>query len=196
MRVAIYLRVSTAEQDPSNQLPVLETFAENKGWQIVQVYQEAESAWKAGRQAELQRIFEDCRNGIRFDVLLVWSLDRLSRQGIAAVLNLIQLLKLYGVQVISLNESWTETEGPMKELLYAVFAWAAQYESKIKSERTLAGLARAKAEGKTLGRPKGSMDKQKRNRRGYLLRYANPKKRGSKIEANLISAPRGVDMTK
>ncbi len=89
------------------------------------------------------------------------------------------MLKLYGVQVISLKESWMETDGPMQELLLAVFGWAAQYESRIKSERTLAGLARARAEGKNLGRPKGSKDKEKRSRRGYLQRWAGPvKKRG------------------
>ncbi len=98
---------------------------------------------------------------------------RLSRQGIAHLLNLIEVLKMYGVKVVSLNESWTDAEGPIKELLFAVFAWAAQYESKIKSERTLAGLLRAKKEGKTLGRPKGAKDKAKRKRMGYLLRYAN-----------------------
>ena len=64
-----------------------------------------------------------------------------------------------------------------------ITAWVAEFESKRRSERTLAGLARALREGKKLGRPKGSKDKAKRQRTGYLLRYANPtlKERYSKL---------------
>jgi len=176
-RVALYLRVSTEEQAVENQLPALEVFAKSRGWEIGAVYQESESAWKTGRQHELQRLLDNCRNGDCPNVVLVWSLDRLSRQGIARILNLIELLRFYGVRVVSVNETWTETEGPMTELLFAVFAWAAQYESRIKSERTKAGLARVRAEGKRLGRPPGSKDKRKRSSRGYLLRYASPELR-------------------
>ncbi len=179
MKAALYLRVSTSEQSTDNQIPALEAYAKSRGWEIAEIYQENASAWASGRQVELHRLLDDCQNGRKPDVVLVWSLDRLSRQGIASVLNLIELFRIYGVKVVSVGESWTETEGPMKELLFAVFAWAAQYESRIKSERTLAGLARARAEGKSLGRPKGSQDKKKRSRRGYLLRYARPaNKRG------------------
>lgn len=173
MKAVAYLRVSTEDQSVENQLPAIQAWCQSHGYELGEVFQENESAWKSGRQLELQRLIDDCRNGKRFDYLVVWALDRLSRQGIAALLNRINMLKLYGVKVVSINESWTESEGPMKELLFAVFAWAAEYESKIKSERTLAGLARARANGKSLGRPKGSHDKQKRNRRGYLLRYAD-----------------------
>jgi len=82
------------------------------------------------------------------------------------------MLKLYGVKVVSLKELWLETDGPMQELLLAVFGWAAQYESRIKSERTLAGLARARSKGKKLGRPVGRKDKHKRSRRGYYQRWS------------------------
>ena len=57
-------------------------------------------------------------------------------------------------------------------MLYAITAWVAEFESKRRSERTKAGLARAVSEGKQLGRPKGATDKRKRKRTGYLLRYA------------------------
>lgn len=65
----------------------------------------------------------------------------------------------------------------MADLLYAITAWVAEFESRRRSERTLAGLNRAMAQGKRLGRPKGSKDKVKRSRRGYLLRYASPELR-------------------
>ncbi len=176
IKCAVYLRTSTQEQHPENQLPEIKAYCETHGHDIVGIYQEQESAWKSGRQVELRRLLADCQDGRPFDILIVWSLDRLSRQGIASILNLITMLKMYSVRVVSMKETWMETEGPMQELLLAVFGWAAQYESRIKSERTLAGLARARAEGKKLGRPIGSKDTVKRTRRGYVLRYARPSK--------------------
>lgn len=192
MKAVVYLRTSTQEQHPENQLPEIQAYCQSHGHEIVRVYQEQESAWRAGRQVELRRLLDDCQNGRPFGLLVCWSLDRLSRQGIASILNLITMLRLYGVKVVSLRESWMETEGPMQELLLAVFGWAAQYESRIKSERTLAGLARAKAEGKALGRPAGSKDKQKRSRRGYLQRWAGPVKNRGHAGKAKVSAPAGV----
>lgn len=174
VKVVIYLRVSSSEQTVANQLPALEAFARSRGYEIVQVYQEQESAWKAGHQRELSRLLTDCREGKRkFDVVLIWALDRLSRAGAAAILNLINTLSMYGVKVLSYQESWTEAPGAVGEVLYALTGWVAKYESERRSERTKAGLERAIREGKKLGRPKGSKDKQPRRRMGYLLRYAS-----------------------
>ena len=174
MKAALYLRVSTTEQNVDNQLPALEAYADSRGWQIVEVYQENESAWKSGHQKELARLLADCRNGRhRVDVVLVWALDRLSREGAAAILNLVNTFKAYGVRVISYQESWTEAPGAIGEVLYAIAGWVAKMESERRSERTKAGLARAIASGKRLGRPAGSKDGGKRKRTGYLLRYAN-----------------------
>jgi len=102
----------------------------------------------------------------------------LSREGVAAILNLVDRFKRYGVRVISLQESWTEAPGDMADLLYAITGWVANFESRRRSERTKAGLARALAEGKKLGRPKGSKDKRIRRTTGYFLRYASPALRG------------------
>jgi len=163
---ALYLRVSTNEQDVSNQLPALQTYAESRGYEIVATYQENESAWKAGHQRELSRLLHDCRNGRhKYDAVLVWALDRLSREGPAAILNLVGAFGAHGVKVISYQESWTETSGPMTELLLSIAGWVAKQESERRSERTLAGLARARKEGKTLGRPQGSKDKKRRIKR-------------------------------
>jgi putative DNA-invertase from lambdoid prophage Rac len=107
-----------------------------------------------------------------FDMVLIWGLDRLTREGSAAILNIINTLGLYKVRVLSYQESWTEAPGQLGELLYSIVGWASKMESERRSERTLAGLERAKREGKTLGRPVGSKDTVKRKRTGYLLRYA------------------------
>jgi len=170
-KAAIYIRVSTAEQDAINQLPALEDIAKGRGLDVVEVYSEAETAWRSGHQAELARLMEDARKG-KFEVVLVWALDRLSREGPAAMLEMVNKFKGYGVLVISYQEGWTEKPGEDRELLYAITAWVAKMESKRRSERTRAGLARARANGKPLGRPIGAKDKGKRSRRGYLLRYA------------------------
>ena len=164
MKAAVYLRVSSSEQDTSNQLPALEAYARNRGYELVEVYQETESAWKAGHQKELSRLLKDAQRG-KFKVILVWALDRLSREGSLAILSLVHKLTTCGVKVLSYQEPWTEAPGELSELLYALTGWVARMESTRRSERTKAGLARLVASGKRLGRPKGSRDKRKRKRK-------------------------------
>lgn len=80
MKVAIYTRVSTDKQDAANQLPQLREFAAKQGWQIVKEYSDAgESGTKSDRAALLQ-MFEDASRK-KFDLVLFWALDRLSREG-------------------------------------------------------------------------------------------------------------------
>jgi len=105
----------------------------------------------------------------KFDVVLVWSLDRLSREGPLSILTLVNRLKNCGVKVISYQESWTEAPGELGDLLYALSGWVARMESQRRSERTKAGLARLVAQGKRLGRPPGSKDKKKRRKRQRIV---------------------------
>jgi len=168
VRTALYLKVSTQEQNTDNQRPVLEAWARQRGFEVVTVYSENESAWKAGHQTELKRLIADSRKHI-YDVLLVWALDRLSREGSAAILNIVNTLATYKVKVLSYQESWTEAPGELGELLFAIAGWVARMESQRRSERTRAGLARVKAQGKRLGRPPGSIDRRKRKRRQHFV---------------------------
>jgi len=150
----------------------LQEYAARRQWSVVEIYQEHESAWKAGHQVQLARVIQDARRG-RFEVLLVWALDRLSREGALAILSIIQRLGAYGVRVFSLQESWTEAPGQLAELLYAIAGWTAKMESDRHSERTKAGLKRVRETGVTkagkripaLGRPPGSKDKRQRKKR-------------------------------
>jgi len=164
IKASIYVRVSTGAQDTTNQLSVLKDWARHRSFEVVRVYSEDESAWKAGHQRELARLLQDSSKR-KFDVMLVWALDRLSREGSLAILSLVNRLKIYGVKVISYQESWTEAPGELAELLYALTGWVARMESHRRSERTKAGLARVKALGKRLGRPPGSKDKKRRRQR-------------------------------
>jgi putative DNA-invertase from lambdoid prophage Rac len=169
--VIIYLRVSTAEQSLENQMPALESWVNSRGYNLTGIYQEQESAWRAGHQKELARLIDELPKR-KVDIVLCWALDRLSRQGIGTIFQLINRFRTYGVHIVSYQESWTEQSGPLADLLYAISAWIAEFEAKRISERTRAGLARAKLNGKVLGRPNGSHDKRRRKRTGYLLRYA------------------------
>jgi len=166
MKCAIYCRVSTIEQDIENQLIVLKDMAARRGWEIYQIYQEEESAWRAGHQKELAKLVEDARAG-KFKVILIWSLDRLSREGPLAIMTLVDRLSKYGVKVISYQESWTEAPGELYDILLAIAGWVARMESQRISERTKAGLERARKYGTRSGIPIGKRgkDKHKRKRR-------------------------------
>ncbi len=167
LRAVIYSRVSTERQDTTNQIGPLLKLAMQRGFDCRAIYKESESAWHSGHQKELARLKDDARHR-RFDIVLVWALDRLSREGALAILSLIHLLKQYGVRVISYQEAWTEAPGELAEVLYALAGWVARMESKRRSERTKAGMARAKVygtkSGKPIGRPPGSKDKGKKVR--------------------------------
>ncbi len=168
MKVVVYSRVSTGEQNTKNQSVVLTDWAIQRGYEVVKVYTEEESAWKNGHQRELAKLIADARRR-KFQAVLVWALDRLSREGALAILSLVQKLSICGVKVLSYQESWTEAPGELAELLYALTGWVARMESQRRSERTNAGLYRIKAQGKHLGRPPGSKDRRKRRRRQRLI---------------------------
>jgi DNA invertase Pin-like site-specific DNA recombinase len=129
------------------------------------------SAWKGEHRELLRRALHDARGG-RYDVLLVWALDRLSREGIEATLRAMRQFSDRGVPVWSLRESWTETSDPhVRELIAAIMAWVARMESERRSERIRAGLARRKAAGLPVGRQPGAADTKPRKRSGYVARW-------------------------
>lgn len=147
MKAALYLRVSTNQQDEENQRAPLEKLAAVRGWEVTAIYRENESAWKQGHQPELARLLRDCA-GRQYEVVMVFALDRLTRQGSAAILNLCNTFSLYGCKVVSYNESWTESPGVAGEIMLAIAGWTAKMESDRKSQNTKAGLAKARAQGK------------------------------------------------
>jgi DNA invertase Pin-like site-specific DNA recombinase len=152
MRIAIYARVSTEKQDNENQLVQLHEFATKQGWQVVQEYVECESGSKSGR-AELQRMFADASKR-KFDLLLFWALDRLSREGALKTLQHLEHLESYGVGYRSYTEPYFDSCGIFKEVVVSMVATLAKQERVRRSERTKAGLAVARARGKRLGRPR------------------------------------------
>jgi len=169
MKAVIYCRVSTDEQTADNQAAVLEAWAKDRDFELVEIYRENETAWKAGHQRELSRLIKDARQG-QFKLVLVWALDRLSREGALAILSLVHKLGSLGVKVLSYQETWTEAPGELTDLLLALTGWVAKMESNRRSERTKAGLERLRAKGKPLGRPRGAQRTQ-RNGNGEVNNY-------------------------
>jgi len=173
MRAGILGRVSKGDgtQDPENQLRQLRDFAKAMNYEVVGEYVDYASGGRNDREQFLQMLKDaDAR---KFDLLLIWSLDRMSREGISNTLGYLERLKRAKVAVRSLTESWLDTtDSGLGELLISIFAWVAAQERKRIIERTKAGLEKARANGKILGRPEGSKDKKDRRKSGYYRRWS------------------------
>jgi putative DNA-invertase from lambdoid prophage Rac len=172
VRAAIWARVSTQQQETENQLLALRLWAARRGFEIGPEYVLEESAYNGRHRSQLNAALQDAHDG-QFQVVLVWALDRLSREGIEAMLSILRQFREHGVRVLSLQESWTDGPPEMQDLLTSFFAWIAQQESKRRGERIRAGLARRKREGKPVGRLVGAVDRKKRKRSGYVARWEN-----------------------
>src|SRR6201997_5033070 len=159
IRVAIYARVSTDDkgQDPENQLRQLRAWCGHTGYPVVREYVEYENGGKGVEyRKQLGAMFEGAARR-EFDLLLVWSLDRFSREGMAATVTHLQRLASHGVAFRSFTEEHLSTENELvRNILLATLASLAKLEREKISQRTKAGLERARTKGKVLGRPKFS----------------------------------------
>jgi len=157
-RAALYVRVSTDDQKSANQEAQLRQWAKRLGFTIVKAYSDTMSGTRNDRAGLIEVLAGAHRR--EFDVLLIWALDRLSREGVAEVLKYLKKFEDAGVRVMSHQESWLDTGGPTGELLVSIHAWMAKQERRHISERTKAGLATARAKGTILGRPREITDTQ------------------------------------
>jgi len=151
---AIYTRVSTTQQEVENQLPDVLRVVEARGLSVVESFSESISAVK--QRPQFDAMMKAAHRG-RFKVLVVWSLDRIHRTMVGAIQTVLELDRL-GVQVVSVKEPWLDTTGPVRSLLVAVFGWVAEQERLRVSERTKAGLDRARRRGVRLGRREVKVD--------------------------------------
>jgi len=166
LRIAIYTRVSTGQQHTENQVIRLTEYADRQGWSY-EVLEEVESSRKTRPiKSELLRKLR----GKEFDGVLIWKLDRWARSSYE-LLNEITELHEKGIKFISLSDN-IDLSTATGRLQFQVLSAFAEFERNLIRERTLEGLHRAKAQGKTLGRPKGSKDKKDRKKSGYYLRHA------------------------
>lgn len=159
MRIALYIRVSTEEQNPDNQIAALTNWATQQGYTLTGIYQDVMSG--ARRRERLDDLFDDARRR-KFDLVAIWSLDRLTREGPLATLLYLHRLNALGIKVYSHQEPYLDPRLPFYESIIALLADIAKWERRRLSERTKAGMERAARAGKHCGRPKGSRDKRKR----------------------------------
>ncbi|MCB1432428.1 MAG: recombinase family protein [Alphaproteobacteria bacterium] len=152
-RVALYTRVSTDHQTTENQERELREIATRSGWQIVEVYRDHAISGAKGRD---QRPAFDalCKDATRrrFDVVMAWSVDRLGRS-LQDLVSFLSELHAAGIDLF-LHQQGIDTTTPAGKAMFQMMGVFAEFERAMIRERVNAGLARAKAQGKTLGRPK------------------------------------------
>jgi DNA invertase Pin-like site-specific DNA recombinase len=157
MRVAIYARVSTNDkgQDPENQLRELRAWCAHSGHAIIRKYVEHETGGKGvQRRKQFAALFEDAAKR-KFDLVLFWALDRFSREGMAQTIGHLQRLTSYGATFHSYTEPHLATDNELvRNILLALLSSLAKVEAQKMSDRTKAGMARAKAMGIRIGRPR------------------------------------------
>ena len=146
---AIYARVSTNKQDNGNQLIQLREFAAKQGWSIVAEYVDTVSG--SGKDRAQFDAMMLAASQKKFDVLLFWKLDRLSREGVRKTLRYLEQLDSYGVAWRSFTEPFFDSCGIMRDVVISIMATLAEQERITISDRTKAGLQRARKAGKRLG---------------------------------------------
>jgi len=142
MKVAIYARVSTGKdsQHPETQILPCTRYCNERGYQIIETYIDRTSG-RNFKRSQYQRMMKDALYR-RFDKIVVFKMDRLSRGTIREVLNVLEKLKGYGVTVESITEPFLNTDNPSWDLILSIMAWCANMESQRISERVTAGISR------------------------------------------------------
>ena len=152
-RAAIYSRVSTSGQTTENQRQELERVARQRGWEIVEVYEDAGISGAKGRDQRpaLDRLHRDATRG-RFDIVMAWSVDRLGRS-LHQLVNFMAEMGQLGVGVY-LHQQALDTSTAAGRAMLSMCSVFAEFERDMIVERVNAGLRRARAQGKRLGRPR------------------------------------------
>ena len=160
-RAAIYVRVSTDKQTVENQLRELRQIAERRGWQVVEEYHDAGISGAKGREDRpgLDKMLQDAQRR-RFDVVMAWAIDRLGRS-LIDLLGTIQTLEACGVDLY-LDQQAIDTTTPAGTLTFQITGAFAEFERSMIRQRINAGLKRAVAAGKQLGRPRIATGLEKR----------------------------------
>ena len=156
-RAAFYVRVSTVDQHPETQLRELREYAQHRGLSIAQEYVDHGFCGAKARRPALDRMLEDARRR-RFDVLLVWSCDRLARST-KHFLQVIDELDSCDVQFVSLREAF-DTSGALGRAFLGIVAVLGEMERALLIERVRSGMARARQEGRQIGRARLDVNRE------------------------------------
>ena len=168
-RAALYMRVSTVDQHPENQLNELRHFASQRGFQITEEYKDHGINGAKARRPALDKMLQDAHRR-RFDVVVVWACDRLARST-KHFLQVLDELNELGVQFLSQREA-IDTDGPLGRAIVVIVSAVAELERSLIVERVRAGMRRAKLEGRHIGRKPLVLDRDailRDRQRGHSL---------------------------
>jgi DNA invertase Pin-like site-specific DNA recombinase len=149
MKVALYARVSTPDQNVETQLRALWRFIEARGWELHREYVDVGYSGKTDSRPELDAMLRDAR-ARKFKVVLVWKFDRMFRS-VEHMIDILQEFRALEIDFISMTEN-IDTTTPAGRLMYHLLASFSEFERDLIRERTIAGMARARAAGKHIGR--------------------------------------------
>lgn len=188
---AIYMRVSTDQQTTENQRLELERVAAKSGWRIVEVFEDAGISGSKGRDKRpaLDAMLKAATKR-KFDVIMAWSVDRLGRS-LQDLVGIMHELHSVGVDMY-LHQQAIDTTTPAGKAMFQMCGVFAEFERSMIVERVNAGLSRAKAQGKQLGRPKASsviedQIKQLRAEGKGILRIAKELSIGTSVVQRIVN---------
>ena len=149
-RAAIYVRVSSGEQNTEPQERSLRAYVQRRGWKVQKIYRDQGVSGATSKRPALNELLRDCRRG-SVDVLVVWKFDRFARS-LNALISGLEFCRSLGIDFVSVTEA-VDTSLPAGELVFQMIGAVAQFERSLIAERVKSGLANARANGKALGRP-------------------------------------------
>ena len=157
MRTAIYARVSTTNhgQDASLQTSEMQQFVEARGWQLADEYVDQGVSGAKDSRPELNRLMADAKRR-RFDVVLVWKLDRFGRS-LRHLVNALAEFESLGIAFVSLSDN-LDLSTASGRLMFNIIGAMAEFERELIRERVKAGMKNAKAKGTRIGRPRVTVD--------------------------------------
>ena len=172
-RAAIYLRVSRDDQTTENQRLVLERVADHRGWLIVQTYEDQGISGAKGRDQRpaFDAMLKDAVRR-RYDILIVWSIDRLGRS-VLHVANALAELDAAGIRLYC-DQQGIDSSTPMGRAMIQMASVFGEQERSILRSRVLAGLDRVRQQGKKLGRPEGVAQGRERHQEASERREWHP----------------------
>jgi DNA invertase Pin-like site-specific DNA recombinase len=155
MRVAIYGRVSTAEQSAAMQVDELRAYCQRRQWVIVEEFIDSGVSGAKERRPALDRLLAEAKRR-KFDAVLVYRYDRFARS-LRQLVNALCEFDALGIHFVSLHEG-VDTSTPNGRLVFGIFASIAEFERELIRGRVRSGIAAARAQGKRLGRPRVAVD--------------------------------------
>jgi DNA invertase Pin-like site-specific DNA recombinase len=149
-RAALYVRVSSGEQNTGAQERALREYVLRRGWKLQQIYRDQGVSGASSNRPALNEMLKACRRG-SIDVVVVWKFDRFARS-LKQLMSGLETCRALGIDFVSVTES-IDTSLPSGELVFQMIGAVAQFERSLIGERVKSGLANARAKGKALGRP-------------------------------------------